>query len=321
VRYAPGVSPGALHIRLARASELPDLQRIEREAGERFRGLGLLDHLLDHSLSLRELSEHQRAGRVWVAVDDVQGPVGFAVASVVDGHAHLEELDVVPGAGRRGIGSRLVDTVCEWASGQGFSAITLSTFREVPWNAPFYARRGFRQVPVAELSPGLRGVRAREARLGIAMDRRVVMRRSLTPGEPRSPLHLVLYDGECGICSRTVRWLLAADRRGLLHFAPLQGTTAAALRRRWPDLPDDLDSLIYVDRSDGGEQVSWRSTAALRIGRLLGGPWGMLATVLDWLPRSVADATYDAFARRRHLLGSPRECAVPSPLQRVRFLP
>ena len=218
--------------------ELPELQRVEREAGERFRGLGLLDHLLDHSLSLPELAAHQRAGRVWVAADPDERPVGFAVASVVDGGAHLEELDVVPEAGRRGIGSRLVATVCDWAADAGFRTITLSTFRDVPWNAPFYARRGFRPLRLTELSPALREVRAREERLGIAMDRRVVMQRDLRRRDRVPPLHLVLYDGECGVCSRD-RPL--APRHRPARAAPLRaaarrhGQRAAAALARPPD--------------------------------------------------------------------------------------
>jgi predicted DCC family thiol-disulfide oxidoreductase YuxK/GNAT superfamily N-acetyltransferase len=316
------VNDGEVRIRPARADELPDLQRVEREAGERFRGMGLLDHLLDHSLSLPELAAHQRAGRVWVAVDEDERPVGFAVASVLDGDgAHLEELDVVPRAGRQGVGSRLVSSVCDWAASRGFRSLTLSTFRDVPWNAPFYERRGFRTIPPDQLSPALRGVRAREERLGIAMDQRVVMRRTLDPVTDSAPLHLVLYDGECGVCSRAVRWLLSADRHGLLRFAPLQGATAAALRRRRPDVPADLDTIVYVDRSTGTEEVSWRSAAVFRICRLLGGPWGALA-LLAWLPRSLTDAAYAAFARRRHLFGAADAvCALPSPAEAARFLP
>jgi predicted DCC family thiol-disulfide oxidoreductase YuxK/GNAT superfamily N-acetyltransferase len=316
------VGPGEIHIRSAEAAELPELQRVEREAGIRFRGLGLIDHLLDHSLSLPELSGHQRAGRVWVAADERNRPVGFAVASVVGGGAHLEELDVLPEAGRRGIGTLLVTTVCAWAEAQGFSTITLSTFRDVPWNAPFYERLGFRRLQPADLSSALRDVRAREQHLGIVLDQRVMMRRELHPALGAPPLHLVLYDGECGVCSRIVRWLLDADRRGVLRFAPLQGATAAALRERFPAIPDDLDSIIYVDRSSGAEDVSWRSEAFFRICRLLGGPWSVVAAAAEWLPRSLTDAAYAAFARRRSLFGGPPEtCDVPSPMERARFLP
>src|SRR5262249_25990398 len=221
-----------------------------------------------------------------------------------------------------GIGRRLVDTVCDWAKAQGFSAITLSTFRDVPWNGPFYERLGFRSLSPAELSPALRDVRAREKMLGIALDQRVMMRRDLrgTDGVPL-PLRIVLYDGECGVCSRIVRWLLSADRHGLLHFAPLQGATAVALRRRWPALPQDPDSIVYVDGSSGTEQVSWRSEAVFRICRVLDRPWPLVAA-LAWLPRPLTDAAYAAFARRRHRFGATADlCALPSASERARFLP
>ena len=57
---------------------------------------------------------------------------------------HLEELDVLPGHGRQGIGTRLVRALCDGARGRGIAAVTLCTFRDVPWNAPFYERLGFR---------------------------------------------------------------------------------------------------------------------------------------------------------------------------------
>ena len=140
------------------------------------------------------------------------------------------------------------------------------------------------------------------------------------PGTEIPPRHLVLYDGECGVCSRIVRWLIDTDRRGLLRFAPLQGVTANELRQRWHDLPTDLDSVVYVERSSEGERVSWRSEAFFRLCRVLGGPWRAVAA-LEWLPRPLTDAAYKAFARRRHLFGAPPACGIPSPAERARFLP
>ena len=310
-----------VRIRLARPEDLPELQRIEREAGTRFKGLGLLDHLLDRTLSLSELAQHQRAERIWVADGQDGKPLGFAVANVLDGLAHLEELDVLPEAGGRGIGTTLVTTACDWAAAHGFPAITLSTFREIPWNAPFYCRLGFRALDARELPRALRGIRAREEQLGIPMTERVIMRRELPPVAGAPPVHLVLYDGDCGVCSRFVRWLLAADHARVLRFAPLQGSTAAALRERWPGLPRDVDSIIYVDRSSGEERVSWRSEALVQLGRVLGWPWHALS-LLAWLPRSLTDAAYAAFARRRHAFGAPEAtCPLPSAAEQARFLP
>ena len=60
------------------------------------------------------------------------------------------------------------------------------------------------------------------------------------------PPKLVLYDGVCIVCNRSMQWLLEADRDGRLRFAPLQGTTAAALRRRHPEIPADVDTIETI---------------------------------------------------------------------------
>jgi GNAT superfamily N-acetyltransferase len=119
-----------------------------------------------------------RHGRLWVALAD-HAPVGFAHVVVHEpGVAHLEELDVHPEHGRRGLGRWLVATVCAWAVQRGYGAVTLTTFRDVPWNMPFYERLGFAVVPAAEMSPALLSVVIDERRRGLDPQRRVVMRRS-----------------------------------------------------------------------------------------------------------------------------------------------
>jgi GNAT superfamily N-acetyltransferase len=91
--------------------------------------------------------------------------------------AHLEEIDVYPEHGRRGLGRRLVMQVCEWAAAAGYESVSLITFRDVPWNMPFYATLGFEVVPDFELSPALRAIVEDERCRGIDSSRRVVMRR------------------------------------------------------------------------------------------------------------------------------------------------
>jgi ribosomal protein S18 acetylase RimI-like enzyme len=78
-------------------------------------------------------------------------PVGFAAVIELDGHWHLEQIAVHPDYGRRGIGAALLD-----AARAGRDGITLITFREVPWNGPWYARHGFTELPEAEWGPALR---------------------------------------------------------------------------------------------------------------------------------------------------------------------
>ena len=89
---------------------------------------------------------------------------GFACVDIVDDVAHLWQLSVHPSSGRQGIGRALVGAVCEWASSNGYPAVTLTTFRDVPWNAPFYSRMGFRTLD--ELPPGLKAIRQHERDLG-----------------------------------------------------------------------------------------------------------------------------------------------------------
>ncbi|MDT0302166.1 GNAT family N-acetyltransferase [Streptomonospora wellingtoniae] len=120
-------------------------------------------------------------GARWVLV--AHEPVrGFAAVGVLDGAAHLEELAVHPECGRRGVGSALLEAVCGLARCEGFAAVTLTTFRDVPFNAPWYRRRGFAELPSAAWGPGLREQWRREEEAGIAVAPRVAMRRGVGAG-------------------------------------------------------------------------------------------------------------------------------------------
>lgn len=133
--------------------------------------------ILCETTSDREFIAAHRAGRLWVALNG-DTPVGFSQAEVLSSHeAHLKEIDVHPTHGRRGLGARLVAAVCEWAARAGYPTVTLTTFRDVAWNMPFYARLGFEVVPAGELSAELLHVVEDETRRGLDPLRRVVMRR------------------------------------------------------------------------------------------------------------------------------------------------
>ncbi len=132
-----------------------------------------------------------------------------------------------------------------------------------------------------------------------------------------SPPALVLYDGTCGFCDASVRWLLDHDPEGRLSFTPLQGETAAAVLAEH-ELPPGLDSIVFVE---DGERVSWRSTAAVRIARRLPAPWRLLALAW-WVPLPLRDLVYRLVAAVRHrLFGRFDACRLPSASEAGRFLP
>jgi GNAT superfamily N-acetyltransferase len=169
-------------IRRARQRELPRLQEIERAAGGLFRQVGMAEVAEKEPRSLVQLEVACAEGRLFAA--DAGGePIGFALMETVDGLPHLAELAVHPEHGRRGVGRRLVEFVCAWAARAGQPAVTLSTFRDVPWNRPFYERLGFRVLSPGEWTPGLRALRERESEHGLDVDGRDLMRRALRPDD------------------------------------------------------------------------------------------------------------------------------------------
>ena len=167
-------------IRLAHPSEASTLRELEDAAGAVFSGLGLIDEALDSSFPLDDLSRLAGAGQVWVACLDDGLPVGMVIASVREGIAYVEELDVLPEHSRRGLGTRLLTCVCAWARAQRHAAVILSTFRDVPWNGPFYRKRGFRDLQPPEWTPDMRAIREKEAQHGLHAEARVFMRCELS---------------------------------------------------------------------------------------------------------------------------------------------
>jgi GNAT superfamily N-acetyltransferase len=165
-------------IRLASPEDIEVLPEIERAAGLQFKAypsLGIPDEMFEHPNSVETFAAAQRAGRLWVACDGGSDVVGFALVLETDRYAHLDELDVLPSHGRQGIGSALLAAVCSWAKEAGYPGVTLRTFRDVPWNAPFYEKRGFRVVESATLLAEHVALEASESQRGLRTDLRVTM--------------------------------------------------------------------------------------------------------------------------------------------------
>ena len=167
------------YIRLARHADLSALPDIERAANTLFANYGLAEQLSNVLTPIELLREGVKTDRLWVAADENDQPVGFALANVVGDNAHLDELDVHPAHGRRSLGTLLVEAICDWARASGYHTITLTTLRHIPWNAPWYQRLGFRVLDDNELSPALRDLLREEIQRGLPADQRVAMQRDL----------------------------------------------------------------------------------------------------------------------------------------------
>jgi 4-diphosphocytidyl-2-C-methyl-D-erythritol kinase len=159
----------------ARPRDLPLLPAIERAAGALLRGhapASVLEEVTDGA----DLRAAQAEGRLWVALAG-DTPVGFALVEMLaPGRPHLEEIDVHPRHGRRGVGAALLRAVCDWAARSGYAELTLTTFRAVPWNLPFYAAHGFEEVPGDQTPPELAAIVRDELARGLDPDQRAVMR-------------------------------------------------------------------------------------------------------------------------------------------------
>ncbi|MFI0738965.1 GNAT family N-acetyltransferase [Streptomyces sp. NPDC021100] len=181
-----------MRIRPPHPAELPLLQDVERAAGERFHEVGMAEIAADEPLPLDELEAYRRAGRAWVVTEaggrDADGGPGadgaspvvaYLLADRIDGNLHVEQVSVHPDAARRGVGRALLEHLAAVARAAEIPALTLTTFADVPWNAPYYERCGFRRLAADEITPELRAVREREAAHGLDRWPRVCMRREV----------------------------------------------------------------------------------------------------------------------------------------------
>lgn len=132
---------------------------------------------------------------------------------------------------------------------------------------------------------------------------------------------LLLYDGSCGFCARSVQFVLRHEgARRSLRFASLQSPTGAEIRARHPAL-NAIDSVIWYEAGRSRDVVLIRSRAVLRVLAYLGGVWSVLGWLGAIVPRVIRDRVYDFIARHRHKLirGAP-SCVIPTAEQRPRFV-
>lgn len=163
--------------RPAHLDEIDALRAIERASAARF--IGLMDDLADDEPTpIPVLTARIAAGGLLTARLD-QTLAAFVMFRPVEDSLYVEQIDVLPEFAGQRIGARLLDAVAERARASSLLALTLSTFRDVPWNAPWYRRLGFIDVAEVALTPGLLEIRHEHLARGLDESQRTFMRRAV----------------------------------------------------------------------------------------------------------------------------------------------
>jgi ribosomal protein S18 acetylase RimI-like enzyme len=166
-------------IRSARATDMPVIQAIEAAAGAMFGEIGM-QLVADGALPTdEELLPYIDTERAWVVTDDGDDAIAFILIDTVDGSAHIEQVSVHPDHAHQQHGRALIDHAASVAFQRGYVQLTLTTYRDVPWNGPYYELLGFTAIPDDEVTPGLAAIRRHEAALGLDAWPRVCMRRRI----------------------------------------------------------------------------------------------------------------------------------------------
>lgn len=162
-------------IRFATPDDISLLPAIEREAAKLLRGHAP-PAILEETTSLADFEAARSGNMLWVATCG-DAPIGFALVRLFpSGQPHLQELDVRPDHGRQGIGREFALAVVNWARSREYSSLTLTTFRNLPWNMPFYAKLGFEELLPGQLTDELQTIVHDESARGLDSSCRVVMR-------------------------------------------------------------------------------------------------------------------------------------------------
>jgi GNAT superfamily N-acetyltransferase len=249
---------------------------VERSAGEAFRAIDDLAWIADaEDLSVERYAALIAGGAAWVAADEAGDIAGFVCGEILGDALHIWEMSVRRDRQRAGLGRRLLATATSWAAAVRLPAVTLTTFREVAWNEPFYQRAGFRSLPDHELGPRLAETLRAEIASGLPGDRRCAMRLDL-------PAHAGSVEP---------RHDLSPDEIDAIEDHLYRHNSGATGQ-------DDAQGLAFVSRDQAGQVIaaaagySWAHTSELKQ------MWVAEAHRGSGIGRALLDAFVDE-ARRR----------------------
>ena len=163
-------------IRLAVPEDAQLLPAIETSAAQAFRMIAELSWLAESPpMSIARHSQLIALSTCWVALDAENRPQGFLSAEQHGNDLHIHELSVMQSMQGQGTGRRLIEAAMEYARSTRLSFVTLTTFTNVPWNAPFYSRLGFQTKATKDLDQRLAAILSEEYKHGLAPECRCVM--------------------------------------------------------------------------------------------------------------------------------------------------
>ena len=174
--------PPGYNIRHATPRDIPQLVLIELAGNELFAPTNLIpeDHMDDHvSIEWHQAAIEADMSIVVADADDV--PAGFILVSHREPDLYLDEIAVHPDHGRKGLGSALLTHLLDLAKMGNFRSVSLSTFRKVPWNAPFYAKHGFKELSSKHWTDWMHEINAVQAET-LDVSQRCFMRRQIKRG-------------------------------------------------------------------------------------------------------------------------------------------
>jgi len=171
--------PTGVRLRAARPADIEAIRDIERRAAVRMRQTPYSEIADAEPTDAATLAARVAAGGLMAACGDDDAPVAQVMFRPLGGDWYVEQLDVLPEYAGRRIGAALLDAVAARARAAGAAALVLSTFRDVPFNAPYYRRLGFIDLDDAALTQDLLAIRAEHVARGLDESRRVFMRRSV----------------------------------------------------------------------------------------------------------------------------------------------
>jgi predicted DCC family thiol-disulfide oxidoreductase YuxK len=128
---------------------------------------------------------------------------------------------------------------------------------------------------------------------------------------------IILFDGVCNLCNRSIQWVIKRDKKNRFQFAAIQSHAGQQLIKERHIDTSEVDSIILIEP---GVAYYVRSTAALKIGKSFGGGYTLLS-IFEWIPKSIRDWVYNRIANNRYKwFGRQDQCMIPSPELKDKFL-